>query len=162
MLGGLDAPRDAPGALDGDETPGAGPTGGNATAESPECLDYTEAQAVAQYGSPGGLEGIVYLRGVHEEQPDWLIEVWICRDANGDLFYQGHNGTPDNRDLQEGVNALLLPVDPGHDEDEGRYEAVDRGGDRETDYRVDVADCEVKIGDNDFHVTFVQPGGGCG
>jgi hypothetical protein len=155
VLGGLDAPRDPPRALDGDPTPGADPTAG------PECLQHSETVAVQQYDSPGGLETVVYLRGVHEEDPTWLIEVWICRDDNGDLFYQGHNGTPEDRDLVEGENALLLPVDL-RDDDEGRYEAFDQRDGRETRYRVEVDDCEVKIGNNDFVVTHVEPGGGCG
>jgi hypothetical protein len=160
-LGGLDAPgagRGVQGAGDGTADPGAG----NATTEAPECLQHSETEAIEQYGSPGGLTGVVYLRGVHEERPGWRIEVWICRDSAGRLFYQGHNGTPENRDLREGENALLLPVNPDHDEGEGRYEAVDRRGDRETRYEVQVDECEVKIGDNDFLVTHVRPGGGCG
>ena len=157
VLGGLGAPDTGRG-TDGS---GVNPGAGNATTELTECLEHSETEAIKQYESPGGLTGVVYLRGVHEERPDWLIEVWICRDSAGRLFYQGHNGTPAQRDLVEGENALLLPVDLRH-EGEGRYEAFDERDGRRTRYRVEVADCEVEIGNEDFAVTYVEPGGDCG
>jgi hypothetical protein len=85
---------------------GAGPTvtetgqaatpGGTASSAAPtRCKKHTEDRVGA-----GPLTQVLYL---HTDKS----EVWICKDANGTLYYQGHAGQP-GEDLQEGVNALVL------------------------------------------------------
>jgi hypothetical protein len=72
---------------------GAG-TGGGQNGKK-QCLDHTVAQANA-----GALTQLLYL---HTAQS----EVWVCKDSNGTLYYQGHRGQP-GEDLVEGSNALFL------------------------------------------------------
>jgi hypothetical protein len=71
------------------------------------CLDESEKTAKSKYSSPGSLVQVFYLRTD-------ASEVWICRDSDKTLFYQGHvrsntekqgGDRPPLVDLQ---NALLL------------------------------------------------------
>jgi hypothetical protein len=80
---------------------GNGSGGGNGSGtgggqnDKKRCPQHTEAQAGA-----GQLAEVLYL---HTAQS----EVWICKDGDGTLYYQGHTGAP-GEDLQEKVNALFL------------------------------------------------------
>jgi hypothetical protein len=80
---------------------GNGTGGGNGTGTGggqngkKSCPAHTIDQAGA-----GPLTQVLYL---HTAQS----EVWICTDANGTLYYQGHSGQP-GEDLVEGQNALFL------------------------------------------------------
>ena len=80
---------------------GNGSGGGNGSGtgggqnDKKRCPQHTEAQAGA-----GQLTEVLYL---HTAQS----EVWICKDGDGTLYYQGHTGAP-GEDLQEKVNALFL------------------------------------------------------
>jgi hypothetical protein len=56
-------------------------------------------QTVAAAGQ-GALVRLLYIQTA-------ASEVWICQDAQGDLFYQGHRGQPGEA-LVEDVNALFL------------------------------------------------------
>lgn len=58
------------------------------------CLAHTEQEAGTE------LTQLLYLRTERSE-------VWICQDADGDLYYQGHAGPPGEK-LVEDDNALFL------------------------------------------------------
>jgi hypothetical protein len=123
----------------GDERPTARPTtkaptaGASTTgAPAPEaCLDHTEQLARAA-GSPGGLTVVLYVKTTGSE-------VWVCKDTDGRLWYQGHvrsdaekaSGT--RGPLVEGDNALFLAT--VEREDEG-YVATNRVGDAVTRYHM--------------------------
>jgi hypothetical protein len=107
-------------------TRGAGPTG-------KRCLDETERDAKAKFGSPGGLAQVFYLKTDRSE-------VWICRDTDNALFYQGHvrsaaeqqgGARPPLRDLQNSL--LLKTVRP---DGAGWLAENDSGGGAVTRYRV--------------------------
>jgi hypothetical protein len=74
---------------------GNGPGTGGGQNGKKQCPAHTVAQAGA-----GALTQLLYLHTAKSE-------VWVCADANGTLYYQGHRGQP-GEDLQEGVNALFL------------------------------------------------------
>src|SRR5262249_44690146 len=79
----------------GTTNPGDDSSPAASQAAGKRCPPHTEQQANA-----GPLTQVLYLRTAKSE-------VWICKDANGTLYYQGHKG-PTGEDLQEGVNALFL------------------------------------------------------
>ena len=72
---------------------GAGTSGGQNGKK--QCPEHSVAQANA-----GPLTQVLYLRTAQSE-------VWVCKDGNGTLYYQGHRGQP-GEDLVEGTNALFL------------------------------------------------------
>jgi hypothetical protein len=80
------------------------------TASTPptgRCLAETERDAKRKFGSPGGLAQVFYINTD-------LSEVWICRDSDGVLFYQGHKKSSSERNggirppLRDLDNSLLL------------------------------------------------------
>jgi hypothetical protein len=73
----------------------AGPAAQSSPPRGPRCPPHTEDQAGA-----GPLRQLLYL---HTSKS----EVWICADAGGQLFYQGHRGKP-GQPLVEGKTALFL------------------------------------------------------
>jgi hypothetical protein len=79
------------------------PDAGNGTGTTPavsqgsakRCPQHTE-----QLAGAGQLTQLLYLRTAQSE-------VWICKDRNGTLYYQGHKGGPGDP-LVEGSTALFL------------------------------------------------------
>jgi hypothetical protein len=72
------------------------PPGGTTTTQSAlRCPAHTEDQANA-----GPLTQVFYLRTTQSE-------VWVCKAADGTLFYQGHKGQPGDP-MDEGRTALFL------------------------------------------------------
>jgi len=51
------------------------------------CPDFTIA-AVKESGRPGNLTTVIYVKGRLDGQDS--AEAWICRDSDGELYYQGH------------------------------------------------------------------------
>jgi hypothetical protein len=101
-----------PATPDNPDNPGGGPTNpGNTTTSggtgnnngtnangdtnSTQCPKHTVD--LANYGA---LNLVLYLRTAKSE-------VWVCKAADGTLFYQGHSGEP-GEELRERVNALYL------------------------------------------------------
>jgi hypothetical protein len=60
------------------------------------CLETT-ASAARRAGAKGELVRVLYLQAYEAGRSSRKIEVWICQDEAGRLFYQGHEGTPDDR-----------------------------------------------------------------
>lgn len=100
------------------------------------CLEHTEKLA----GRP--LTQVMYVRA--RNGSDW-IESWICRDSAGKLYYQGHDGTPDDRVLVEGDDALFLAE--GVQAANGGYQAYNK------DTRYLVTRNRVYIGGTSYEVT---------
>lgn len=71
------------------------PNGGNTNPNSTQCPKHT-----VDLASYGALNLVFYLHTAKSE-------VWICKAADGKLFYQGHSGSP-GEELHERVNALYL------------------------------------------------------
>jgi hypothetical protein len=83
------------------------------------CPDYTRQKAGKE------LTQVLYVRTDRSE-------VWICVDANEDLYYQGHSGQP-GEELIDGTNAIFLTdVEPT----QYGYRARNTGGDSVTEYLV--------------------------
>ena len=78
-----------------DTTPTATTDTGGGPNPGKRCPPHTEQQANA-----GPLAQVLYL---HTAQS----EVWICKDRNGTLYYQGHKGGPGDP-MVEGSTALFL------------------------------------------------------
>lgn len=76
--------------------PGTGQLGTGSTTSSDSCPRPTVEMARA-----GVLSLVFYLRTTGSE-------VWICKDAQNRLYYQGHRGAPNDTPLIEGSNALFL------------------------------------------------------
>jgi hypothetical protein len=72
---------------------GSGNTGGDTN--STQCPKHT-----VDLANDGPLSLALYLRTAQSE-------VWICKAADGTLFYQGHSGSPGGQ-LREHINALYL------------------------------------------------------
>jgi hypothetical protein len=73
----------------------AGPGGPSVDPSGARCPRHTE-----QLAGISPLREVLYLRTAQ-------AEVWICEDAGGTRYYQGHRGAP-GEDLVEGSNALFL------------------------------------------------------
>jgi hypothetical protein len=107
------------------------------------CLAHTERLAGRE------LAQVLYVRARNGAR---RIEVWICQDAGGKLYYQGHEGTPDDRELVEGSDALFLR---DVTERPDGYEAVNTTSRGQTRYRVSAA--KVAVGSTEFTVTYHEP-----
>jgi hypothetical protein len=100
----------------------SGSSGPADPAESPSgerCPAYTEELAGRE------LTQLLYVRTA-------LSEVWICADASGTLFYQGHAGQPGEQ-LVDKVNALFLT---DVEETGDGYRARNTSDGTTTEYRV--------------------------
>ena len=92
-----------------------------ATTSATHCPSHAESLAgVALYR-------VLYVRTAGSE-------VWICRDAGGRLYYQGHRGQP-NEQLVESQNALFLSAVVS-DGDDGYVATNTSSGGRITKYHV--------------------------
>lgn len=84
------------------------------------------------------LEQALYLRTAG-------YEVWICRDSEGELYYQGHRGGPEERPIQpDGENWLFLT---GVIEKDGAYVAVNTNGLATVTYTVSPELIEIEFSD---------------
>ena len=133
----------APATADGPEATRPTPTSAPVPAGK-RCLDHTERLAGQE------LAQVLYVQARNGSR---RIEVWICRDAGGKLYYQGHEGTPDDRELVEGVDALFLRTVT---EQPYGYEAVNSGRRGETRYRVSTEKVIIS-GGTEFTVTHHEP-----
>ena len=115
--------------------PTGGPTGGSTTGgpkvspSATECPEFMQEAAGAK-----GAKRPLTLRLYVATQKS---EVWICPDAAGKLWYQGHsirNARFPAEVPQEGVNGLLLSQVNAIDE--GRYRATNEDQNGRTDYTV--------------------------
>jgi hypothetical protein len=131
------ADHDAGGGSASGSSQGAGKGSASPVPSGKPCLAETEALARQRAGSPGRLTQVMYIRTVGAQTGS---EVWICRDSNGRLFYQGHRlsaeetaGAPREK-LVEGDNALFL-LDPVPD-GVHRYIATNTDDGKSTTYTV--------------------------
>jgi hypothetical protein len=93
------------------------PTAGPASTPSGKSCPAEAVDLVHRLGVDGAVTQVLY---IHTERS----EVWICQDARGKLYYQGHDYTL-GAELNEGVNALFLSE--VHRQDDG-YLAVNPNG----------------------------------
>ncbi len=94
-----------------------------------ECPEFMQKAAEAQ-GAKRPLTLRLYIATAKSE-------VWICPDAGGKLWYQGHSikkATFPAEVPEEGVNGLLLSNVNGIDQ--GRYVAINEDQNGRTDYTV--------------------------
>ncbi|HEY7225377.1 MAG TPA: hypothetical protein VH561_17520 [Micromonosporaceae bacterium] len=91
---------------------GGGQTTGTKPSQTPEptasqtpCPLYTIAQ-VQTKGHPGTLVNLLYVRGPRRSGSGPGGEGWICQDADGTLYYQGHD--LDGRRPSDGKNTILV------------------------------------------------------
>jgi hypothetical protein len=95
----------------------------------PECPDFMQQAAAAQ-GAKRPLTLRLYIATAKSE-------VWICPDAAGKLWYQGHSirkARFPGEVPEQGVNGLLLSNVNGIDQ--GRYVAINEDQNGRTDYTV--------------------------
>jgi hypothetical protein len=102
------------------------PTGGNTpTTEGKSCPSVSERDARKE-GSPGGLVQVLHITTKQSE-------VWICRAADGEFWYQGHRlGGPIDSD-QYGILIRQVQRNPGT----GGYVATNEDQNGRTRYLVD-------------------------
>jgi hypothetical protein len=86
-------PGTAPSSAGAGNNDNTGNTGGDSN--STQCPRHT-----VDLARDGALSLVLYLRTAKSE-------VWICKAADGTLFYQGHSGSP-HQELVEHVSALYL------------------------------------------------------
>jgi hypothetical protein len=113
----------------GGQTPSPTDTpGSSASASASACPQQTVAAA-----GQGALVRLLYIQTA-------TSEVWICQDAQGDLFYQGHRGQPGEA-LDEGNNALFLTQ--GAPEGDGYVATNPKGKGGTTTYHVTHQDLKI-------------------
>lgn len=121
------------------EGAGQGPGGGGASSGSyPHCEQYTVQRATAA-GAQGDVVVVLYVQTDDSE-------VWICRDGDGRLFYQGHRGGPEERPVSEGEHWLFLTDVTATDDG---YVADNSSGDGVTRYRVSRQELVIEYPDGD-------------
>jgi hypothetical protein len=133
------SPTSAPGSTSGQS--GATPTrpaGGNGTPAPPDpaaaCPDVT-VKAVRDAGLNADLTVLLYIQAHRDGAVD--PEVWICRNADGRLIYQGHLLRGPLTAAESDDSILLAEGVKGTVEREGTgYKATNTVGDRSTEYHV--------------------------
>jgi hypothetical protein len=81
-------------------------TGGSTGATGDECPRYT-VDAATHAGAKPPLQVVLYVRTVDAQHLD-SSQVWICRDAGGRLFYQGHSVQRGEMRAANSDNSLFL------------------------------------------------------
>lgn len=105
-----------------------GPTSPEPSATAAPCPTHT-IEAVKALGRPGELTIALYVRGTRQNAPGQGLpgEAWICRDSDGEFYYQGHD--IDGRRPAVNQNILFLGGEAATVQQQGSaYVVTSRGG----------------------------------
>ncbi|GAA4706516.1 hypothetical protein [Phytohabitans rumicis] len=112
-------------AMTGDSSPPRSSPSSPSYSPSPSSTPAARCPASTEELAGRELTQVLYLRTA-------LSEVWICADADGTLFYQGHAGQP-GEELVDKENALFLT---DVEQTDYGYRARNSAGGTTTEYRV--------------------------